>query len=674
MSTSATCALFFGVCASSVSAQTIDYGSLELLFGEAVTTSATGKPQRASEAPVPLEIVSAEDIKRTGANNIPDAIQFSLGVDVVRFSTEGAEVGVRGFYSPFNSRLLVLLNGRQVYSDHFGMTFWNAIPVQMAEIRQIEIVRGPNTALFGFNAATGVINIVTYDPNYEPVNEVRAIYGSQNTKEISAVFSSKLGDKGGISISGSYLEGDVFDTDGPELFPDIEPNTTAFAARANYQIAPNTVIDGEITYSQTDRLGFSAVIAAQSFPVETFSLKGGFVNDGSFGLLKGQVYYNQLSHDPNSPGLALLEFSNDIVVAQLEDLFKIGTDHSVRLFAEYRNNSTNADSPVNPFNDDVSTSFNSFAFAGMWDWQISPTLNLVTSLRYDTVNFERQGPIVPGFGLENDDFDRNIDEITYNAGLVWSVTDADKVTLSAARGARLPSLIEFGGGGAVPGPAPGTNLVFFGNPDLPAQGVDSFNLGYTHVASSINTTFEANVFFQQVNANFTVGNLVPNAVIPPNVVLQPFDLGSSEEVGIEFKAQGSLENVWWEFNYAYLDVEDSLNNRAPNGLFLRGLEFEGITPKHRINAHIGGRLAEKFEVDLFAQWVDERSFLSRVPGGGASFLNIDDFLSLTGRATYKFNDNVDLTFNAQAFNQGEFRANAGEEIESRFFLRLGVRW
>jgi iron complex outermembrane receptor protein len=68
--------------------------------------------------------------------------------------------------------LLVLLNGQQVYLDDLGRTQWYTLPVELDEIRQIEIVKGPNTALFGFNAASGVINIITYDPAHESITQL----------------------------------------------------------------------------------------------------------------------------------------------------------------------------------------------------------------------------------------------------------------------------------------------------------------------------------------------------------------------------------------------------------------------------------------------------------------------------------------------------------------------
>jgi outer membrane receptor for ferrienterochelin and colicins len=101
---------------TSALAQSLDYDTLEQVFHEPVTASATGQPQRASDAPVNIEIITQEEIQRTGATNIPDVLQYVAGVDVRRYGIADAEVGIRGYNQPFNPRLLVMLNGRQVYS------------------------------------------------------------------------------------------------------------------------------------------------------------------------------------------------------------------------------------------------------------------------------------------------------------------------------------------------------------------------------------------------------------------------------------------------------------------------------------------------------------------------------------------------------------------------------
>jgi len=186
-------------------AQELDYGTLEQVFHEPVTTSATGQPQRASEAPVNMTIVTQDDIRRSGATTIPDVLQYVAGVDIRRYGIADAEVGIRGYNAAYNPRLLVLVNGRQVYSDDYGRVFWPTIPVQLAEIRQIEVIEGPNSALYGFNAVSGVINIITYNPLHDRINTVTLQGGTQHYWGGSAVATGQIEDRAGLRISvGGY--------------------------------------------------------------------------------------------------------------------------------------------------------------------------------------------------------------------------------------------------------------------------------------------------------------------------------------------------------------------------------------------------------------------------------------------------------------------------------------
>ncbi len=204
-------ALLGTIAAGPAAAQSIDYGAFEELFGEPVTTSANGSPQRPSDVPANMEIITAEAIRRSGATNIPDALAHVVGVDVLRWGVTSADISVRGYDTPYSPRLLVLVNGRQVYLDDWGRTQWNAIPVQLAEIRQIEVIKGPNTALFGFNAAAGVVNIITYNPLFDTVNTASVTGGTQGFAQMSAVGTAKLGEVGGLRISAGGYRADEFD-------------------------------------------------------------------------------------------------------------------------------------------------------------------------------------------------------------------------------------------------------------------------------------------------------------------------------------------------------------------------------------------------------------------------------------------------------------------------------
>ena len=242
--------------------QSVDYAGFEQLFDEPVTTSATGKPQRMSEVPANMEIITADDIRRSGADNIPDILQFVAGVDVRRYGFGAASVGIRGYNETSNPRLLVLLNGQQVYLDDFGRTQWDTLPVEMSEIRQIEIVKGPNTALFGFNAVSGVINIITYDPMRESVNSVTASGGTQGYSALSAVGTGQIADVGGVRLSAGGFRAQEYDAINvaPQDLPyRVSPERNDFNFDARAQAAPGVEVFASGALVQYAHLGRDVV-------------------------------------------------------------------------------------------------------------------------------------------------------------------------------------------------------------------------------------------------------------------------------------------------------------------------------------------------------------------------------------------------------------------------------
>jgi len=131
-----------------------------------VETVVTGirMKQDVKDMPYAVSVITAEEIWRSGARSIPDALRLVPGVDVANLSYGFDTVGVRGFYATQSSQSLVLVDGRQVYDSLLGGTYWGIWPFQLEDIDRIEVIRGPAGVTWGANATNGVINIVTKDP------------------------------------------------------------------------------------------------------------------------------------------------------------------------------------------------------------------------------------------------------------------------------------------------------------------------------------------------------------------------------------------------------------------------------------------------------------------------------------------------------------------------------
>jgi iron complex outermembrane receptor protein len=134
--------------------------SPEQLFG-ATVTSVTKTPETVWNSAAAISVLTTEDIKRSGATSIPEALRLMPGVQVARVSANAWAIGIRGFNGTLDNKLLVLMDGRELYNHLFSGTYWDVQDTPLEDIERIEVIRGPGAALWGANAVNGVINIIT---------------------------------------------------------------------------------------------------------------------------------------------------------------------------------------------------------------------------------------------------------------------------------------------------------------------------------------------------------------------------------------------------------------------------------------------------------------------------------------------------------------------------------
>jgi iron complex outermembrane receptor protein len=124
-------------------------------------TSVSRKEQKMSQAAAAIFVITQEDIQRSGATNIPDLLRMVPGMDVSQINANTWAVSARGFNDQFSDKLLVLIDGRAVYTPLLGGVNWDTQDVPLEDIDRIEVIRGPGATLWGANAVNGVINVVT---------------------------------------------------------------------------------------------------------------------------------------------------------------------------------------------------------------------------------------------------------------------------------------------------------------------------------------------------------------------------------------------------------------------------------------------------------------------------------------------------------------------------------
>jgi len=180
---------------------------------ESNATTALRRPAATDRSPLAVDVITAADIKASGAVNLWDLLRFRVGMDVLEgrssAGTDRAVVSVRGMPRDIVTELLVLVDGRSVYSPLTGGVLWEHLPVQIQDIERIEIVRGPNAALYGSNAGLGVVNIITRKPAKPFEASATALGGSLDTRQGTASVEAAR-DSWGARLSASDRAQDGF--------------------------------------------------------------------------------------------------------------------------------------------------------------------------------------------------------------------------------------------------------------------------------------------------------------------------------------------------------------------------------------------------------------------------------------------------------------------------------
>src|SRR5665213_2680879 len=124
-------------------------------------TSVSRRPERLLDAASAIQVITQEDIRRSGATSIPEALRLADNLDVAQVSSHDWAISARGFNTALGNKLLVMIDGRTVYSPLFSGVFWNAQDYLLEDIDHIEVISGPGGTLWGANAVNGVINITS---------------------------------------------------------------------------------------------------------------------------------------------------------------------------------------------------------------------------------------------------------------------------------------------------------------------------------------------------------------------------------------------------------------------------------------------------------------------------------------------------------------------------------
>jgi iron complex outermembrane receptor protein len=179
--------------------------SIEELMNESVT-SVSKREQKLSQAAAALFVINQEDIRRSGAVNIPDLLRMVPGLDVAQINANTWAISARGFNHQFADKLLVLVDGRAVYTPTDGGVNWDTQDVPLQDIERIEVIRGPGATVWGANAVNGVINVITKQAKDTQGVLLTAGGGTQEQAFGTAQYGGKIGEDASYRVFTKYLD------------------------------------------------------------------------------------------------------------------------------------------------------------------------------------------------------------------------------------------------------------------------------------------------------------------------------------------------------------------------------------------------------------------------------------------------------------------------------------
>lgn len=637
---------------------------------EQVVITASKRVQKPLTAPNAVTIISAEDIRLSGVQFLPDLLRRVPGFEVLTLSATDYSVGVRGFTNRLSNNVLILVDNQSIYNDAIGATFWSAIPVELADIERIEVVRGPGSAVFGANAYTGVVNIITKRPQDVDGAEAGFRAGNGNAYAGHAQFGRRTGSVG-LRVSAGYRQLDKFEVDFDSTDPAVgtprdDQTTSLSMVRANALVEyyPNpredtrVYLSGSFIEGEHETFGAGAILNQYSSGPE-FRVYGG-VDSSTFVLRTLFAHSEKGTLDQSfSIGSGFTQSVANVDVFSVEPIFTpsftLLGKHQVVLGAEYRFKAARWE-----LLSDNQTE-NHFAAYFQDDWSLTSFLTLVVGGRLDAH---------PNAGLLG----------SPRVAIILNTGKRQALRLSAGTAFRAPNMGESYFDYRIPvNGSPGAILAFQGNTDLSPEQILTVELGYRLESDFGN--FEAVTWVNQLTNPIVASALEPNFV-SPGPTGDTFLLGISQIANsdAEFLAAGGelstrlfpVDGLDVGASYAFQYIID----QNTNDRFRR-------SPLHK--ASLWSQLRTGFGIDAsltgtFISKTDWNELVPSLSGGGVArqAFSVDDAFSAQGRVGYRaFDDRLELSITGiNIFDIGNLRRQEhpfGNFIDARILLGVTGR-
>ena len=574
-------------------------------LGNIEVTTATKEPEEIRKTPAAIYVITHDDIERSGATTLPEALRLAPGIEVARIDGNKWAVGIRGFGSRLSRSVLVLIDGRNVYTTLLSGTYWEVQNMVMDDIDRIEVIRGPGGTIWGPNAINGVINVIT--KNSKDTRGALVSAGGGNVEQ--GFVNLRYGGSNGHNLN--YRAYTTAFNRSPEFHADGRNFDGWRAGQASFRMDWEKndhsafTLQGDL-YDEAAGESVQATSYTPPFSLtveQDARLSGGNVMGRWEGKTDGgkdiqlQAYYDRTNrHEPN--------------FGDIRDTFDVDFLERIPLPARQR------------------VSFGAGARFSRGD-----ELVVVTGLTFDPE--KRTDQLLTAF--LQDEIELVPHKLSFIAGtkflhtnysglelepsfrMLWTPTDKQSAWAAFTRAVRTPADVErdFFLSGFI-GTAPG-GLPFFArfnaNPNFKSETLKGYEAGYRRLVNK-NFYLDIAAFFNQYNNLFSeeitgppfIENQPPpldDNISAPTHILLPAQFGNSltgTTSGVEIAPEWRPTSFWrLRGSYSFLEMHIK---KAPNSLDIgTGPGIQGASPQHQVFLQSGFDLSKAVTLDLLYRYV-----------------------------------------------------------------------
>jgi outer membrane receptor protein involved in Fe transport len=365
-----------------------EYTVLELMREEETVSIASRYDQPISQSPSNVYVITDEDIRNSGAIDIPTVLRRIPGLEVMQTTGADFNVSVRGDNQLNANKLLVMVDGRSVYVDMQGGLFWKNLPVTLPEIKRIEVLKGPASVVYGFNAFDGVINIITKSPDEMKGSTVQFGGGELGTISSSAIQAGTLGKKLGYRLSFGHDETQQWRNHDALAFRNnkVQLQTDyAVTADSRFRVAGGFADadrqDGPVFNLQTPMTPVSQAFADVAYERTNFFVRGWWSrNDLNADLIMHRFLAGRLQ-EFNQFGGRTLSFLTNTYNAEAQHSLEFSPHHRTTYGVNYRLNTVSGNGVA------TADQEHRLGLYAQHEWKATERLNVTAGVRYDLDTF-----------------------------------------------------------------------------------------------------------------------------------------------------------------------------------------------------------------------------------------------------------------------------------------------